>query len=665
MELGKSTFTIKALVLVTGCILFSLKVWTHPIYYQNYNWIENRERVTLTDNELAEPAIFLKHFSVNEFNYENEQKNLNLFHTMHRIIRVNSDDAIQAYNKIYIPTHDIIEIINLKARTINPDGMIIESNMENIKELKDDQGEEGYKIFAIEGVERGSEIEFFYTCRKGISFFGRDYFQFNIPVKQLGFEIISPKNLIFDYQTYNDSQKAEIIKDKDRRIIRFNANNIDPIKSEPFTYPNANRKRLEYKLSRNADVSDNLELFNWKDASRRIHDNIHNLDKREIKAAGKLAKKIGIEKSHSHEEQIRILEVFIKSNFLIQEGSSSEFYHVAHIIKNHYGSKIGIIRLFAAILKQLEIPFEIVMTSDRSEVRFDKDFQSWNYLMYYLIYFPELDQFLTPDRIDYRLGLVPFNYTNNYGLFIKSLQLGSVTTGDGYVRFIPPNDYSQNFDNLNIDISFDAGLDFLNVSLIREMGGYSGTFIQPFYSFFPDDKKKEILEELVKMSAEDAQFDNIEVENGSIDLSPLDNPFIVKASFKSSSLLEKAGNKLLFRLGQVIGPQSELYQENKRILDVENDYNRKYERSIRFQIPEGYIIKNLNDINLDVTFESNQEIIFGFQSAFEMSGNVVTIKINEFYKNIFCEVENFEFFRNVINAAADFNKITLVLEKKS
>ena len=45
-------------------------------------------------------------------------------------------------------------------------------------------------------------------------------------------------------------------------------------------------------------------------------------------------------------------------------------------------------------------------------------------------------------------------------------------------------------------------------------------------------------------------------------------------------------------------------------------------------------------------------------------GNVYKMKVVEFYKNIFVTNEQFEGFKNVVNAAADFNKIVLVLEEE-
>ncbi len=52
-----------------------------------------------------------------------------------------------------------------------------------------------------------------------------------------------------------------------------------------------------------------------------------------------------------------------------------------------------------------------------------------------------------------------------------------------------------------------------------------------------------------------------------------------------------------------------------------------------------------------------------FVSGFTKEGNIVKIHVREEYRNIYYPVSQYEDFKKIINAAADFNKIVLVLEK--
>lgn len=53
-----------------------------------------------------------------------------------------------------------------------------------------------------------------------------------------------------------------------------------------------------------------------------------------------------------------------------------------------------------------------------------------------------------------------------------------------------------------------------------------------------------------------------------------------------------------------------------------------------------------------------------FTSKYEINGNNLMVTCNEYYDEISVPIERYEEFRTVINAAADFNKITLVFEEE-
>ena len=112
----------------------------------------------------------------------------------------------------------------------------------------------------------------------------------------------------------------------------------------------------------------------------------------------------------------------------------------------------------------------------------------------------------------------------------------------------------------------------------------------------------------------------------------------------------------------MIGPQSELYSENKRKLEIENNFNRQYNRTISFKIPAGYAIKNPEALKMDVNCLRDKDKIFAFASDYAIQGDKLTIKVHETYDSINHPAAGYEDFRKVINAAADFNKITLILE---
>ena len=53
----------------------------------------------------------------------------------------------------------------------------------------------------------------------------------------------------------------------------------------------------------------------------------------------------------------------------------------------------------------------------------------------------------------------------------------------------------------------------------------------------------------------------------------------------------------------------------------------------------------------------------GFVSEMKITGNLLEVHVYEQYRNTYYPIEQYDPFMKIINAAADFNKVVLVLEK--
>jgi hypothetical protein len=89
------------------------------------------------------------------------------------------------------------------------------------------------------------------------------------------------------------------------------------------------------------------------------------------------------------------------------------------------------------------------------------------------------------------------------------------------------------------------------------------------------------------------------------------------------------------------------------------------DRKITVYLPDGYTVKNPNDLNFDVEYKDNDVVTMGFVSSYTLKGNVIELNIHEVYRNVAYPISQFTVFQKVINTSADFNKVVLVLEKKS
>jgi hypothetical protein len=141
------------------------------------------------------------------------------------------------------------------------------------------------------------------------------------------------------------------------------------------------------------------------------------------------------------------------------------------------------------------------------------------------------------------------------------------------------------------------------------------------------------------------------------------NPLVITSVVEAPHLIENAGNKYFFKVGEMIGPQEELYKEKVRQTDGEVNYEHSYTRLLEIKIPQGYKIKNPDDINIDKKYTFNGAVLSSFVSNYKLEGDVLKIKVYEDYQTLFVPKANFDEYRVVINASADFNKVVLILEK--
>jgi hypothetical protein len=652
---------IKNWILVLFFVIPTL-LFANDYDHEPFHWDEKPVIHKLDSIYDKESAVIIEEFYREEYIY-NDHGGIDNYKTVHKIVRVNDDKAIERFNKVYISMGDVVSVVDIKARSIAKEGTIIEVDKNNIKVMEKNENNGTYKIFAIDGLEKGSEVEYYYILKKEPAYFGREYMQNDIPIIHSRIEVISPETILFKAKSYNNFPALKDTVMKSKHFLTAEFSKIKGLHEEEYASYTSNLMRVESKLDRNLE-KDDKELLTWQDAAQSIYKRVYLSYQSPNKKIDNIIKKeLHLDKM-DETAKIKAIENYIKTNYVLKEESGEGLGNLDNIIKNKYASVAGMVKLFGAFFTQADIKHELVLTTDRKELLFDKDFESWNFLENYLFYFPAEDKFISPTDFSYRYPLVPFLWTENDGLFIKKVVMGNYSMGYGEVKHIASQDADVNFNNHDITIKFNDDLSDATMHVKRSLGGLEGMQIQPYYNLVAEDKRKETVESLLKESEKDAKLSNQKVKNTDQNISPFYQPVIIEGDLQGTGFLDKAGNNYLFKLGMLIGPQSQLYEEKKRENPIMNDYNRRYDRDIVFNIPKGYKIKNISDLNMDVYHEKDGKRDYSFTSKYKIDGDKVIIRVEEFYKTIFSPLTDFESFRKVINASADFNKITLVFEKE-
>ena len=628
----------------------------------NETWSDKPVLHTIDKKFETESAVILS--DIRRIEYIDDTKgDVISYKTLHKIIHVNDDKGIEAFNKIYLPVSDNADLTDIKARTILPGGKVIELDKSNIKDLKEDDRQ--YKIFAMDGLVKGCEVEYYYTYNKETSFFGREIMQTHIPVLMAQLEIIAPERLGFDVKIFNNDGKGTDTVINEKRVLTVTMQDLTGADDEKYSNYTANMARVEFKLSYNALKSKTERLFTWDELARRVYQNYTVSTPKELKKTEDLVSDNKWAKLLTETEKIAAVENYIKKNIGTREDiSGDDAENIEKILRNKFASHRGIIRLFAAVYSKLGIDIQFVLTGDRSEFSLDKNFENWNNCENSLIYFSSQKKYLAPTESSLRYPWIEPNWGNTYGLFCKGTTIGTFTTAIAEIKPVLLEDYTQSSDDIDAKIELNTSADTLLINTRQLYRGYSAGFYRAVFNYSSEEDQKKYLKEFVKFGTNSENIVSTKLENKDFESYTENKPFVLNASVKASELVEKAGSKVLVKIGEIIGPQVEMYQEKPRQFPMELPYAHTLKRKIEFTIPAGYSVKNLNELSIKDTYEESGQLTMGFVSSYKQEGNKITVEIVEEYRKTFYPLSQYEDFKKIINASADFNKIVLVLDKK-
>jgi hypothetical protein len=627
--------------------------------YNKFQWKEKPVLHSINKQNQDAAAVFIADDRIIEYGFEKNE--LFIYRTMHRIIHINNDKGIESFNKIYLPFNEGVEMLDVKARTILPGGTIIELDKNNIKDLKDEDGE--YKIFALEGLTKGCEIEFYFTLKKYASFFGREMIAQGVPVMKSHFELIAPEHLVFETKSYNKLPASKDTVYGGKRYLVVEDADIKEAEEEQYSMFQANLKRVEYKLSYNKARNERERLFTWNELAKKAYDIYSTVSDKEYKKIKDLLGDVNLKPNAGAAEKIMAIENYLKKNFITRDDIPSEDADdMIKVIKNKIASEKAIIKLYAGLYKAADINYQIVLCGDRINFEVDRTFENWNNTDNFLLYFPATKKFLAPTQIEYRYPWIPPTWTSTNGLYCINTTIGNFSTAVAEVKNIPMESYDYSFLNMDMNVKLDKN-DILLIDVKQSYGGYAAPNYRAPFVFLPEGEQDKVLKEMIKFGTNSENILSHSFENKEIDQTEPYKPFVINASVRSTNLIERAGDKIIIKIGEVIGEQTQMYNAKERTTDISLAFPHALVRTIQLTIPDGYIVKNLSDLNFNERYKEKDKTTLGFVCSYEQKGNILNIKVQEEYHNTNYPLQQFETFKKVINAAADFNKVVLILDK--
>ncbi len=612
-----------------------------------------------TENE---DAVYVFNKTLIWYGYLPETEYLVRSVIVHKMIYLNSEKSLDRYNKIYISNSETDSLHVFKVRVIENGNVVREFGKSDLKESKENEDQK-LRMLAVEGLKKGQLIERLSIELEPFVDHGTVSIQDDYPILSRYVSIACPSYLKFTAKGYGfkDSIKDTLFKDKDMRYLYADLGKVMPFKNEEYVFTSVHEKRIEFSLEQN--YATRTKINSWADKGRNLMEALTTTGKNEKKYIDKLIAKQKWA-DFSGERQVYEIDTYLKNNL----NSSSDYPFVGDVEKLFnlkYGDKYSVIRAYIMIFQSLDIKWQLALTIPKTDKSFDPEFASNVYLRDPLFYLSNLKIFLDPTDYERRAGDISFVYEGQKAIFIKPMVIGEGISGVTRIDSIPENNRSYSLRDTKINVSWDDEMNAA-ISTVFIGKGHGTDSRKIIYTLNEKEKADQFMEEIARADNKEGTFKIESVLNYNLNkYEEYKQPIEMKYVWTTNAFSEVAGGNMLFKYGLLIGKQIELYDEKIRENPIDFYFPHDHKLIVEIDIPEGYVAKGIENKNKHFEYkDSSGRELFGIDVQVAEKGGKIVMEIFEYYSMSSYPLSVYEQFRNVVNAAADVNAYTLLLEKK-
>lgn len=586
------------------------------------------------------PAVVLKDYRF----YENRIGSYTYkgFVVKHCAIKILTNEGVNNFNKVSIDKKYVRDYRDIRARVIKENGTIEELPKERIIE-KENSDE---RQFVFEGVEKGDIIEYFYVIKDFPVLSGVEYFQRTIPVIEGKFQINEIPNTFTYAYGYNGMTEASTQKNK-----IFVVKNLAAYQFETNATNYANLAKVHYFTR--------VFSYGFQDFFRDLNYYADGTNAKTMVKEFITDLKLD-DLTIPLDERLKKMDIYIKTNLELDYQPSYK-----KVFEDKKITPKMVLNLYKDVLDYLNIKYNLIASTNKFEDRFDEIHVVPQTLSEIMIYIPETNKRLTPFNYWIPYGPASNVCINNTGVMFRTEGKNNKNVYYDFVTIDSPT-VDENLVKTNSNITIDENMEMVNVNKKMETTGYRSYYSRYYMKYISEDKLKDYIKENV------FQDINVDIKNYTISNKEYEfnydntKPFTFDAEAQiKESWIENAGKNYIFSIGKVIGKQTDLYQEKERKYAVDLYYPKKYIHNITLNIPNGYTIKNIDNLvfSKQLKDDENKEIIGSFTTIAKIEGNTLKISIEEFYNFTHLEKERYNEYRDLINTAFDFYKSSVVISK--
>ncbi len=619
--------------------------------YKIIDWDDKTVNLKSSDDDLQ--GIFSNHYI--EYYKSKFSEDVHVYETHHMKTKINKITD-ESNNEILISKINVSEIIDVKSKVINNDSIITYGFNQMKEMINTSTSTENYNYYKIPGINEQDIVEIIYTVKKDFNFNGNKIIEESYPILSSKFILIENdfKSNIKIYNSFSSSVIDTLFDGKKSKLINFK--NLDATSDEQYSTPIANKIKVAYQCYENRDDISQTEY--WNNLVQNVRELFFPISINPI--ADELFNELKSKKISIPFNEISVanaIDEYVKDNFTISDDENSKLNDIEYILKNKISNDFSIIQVYSNLLKAAKIDYEVAISCNRYFLKFDPELFDPNQLREFIIYLPNSEKYISPNRIEYRVSEAPDDLIGNYGVFIDS-------NLDYYFSQITPSD--QNFSQIKkkIEVFIPKNLKKLKIKENRSFSGYWAIMNRNYVSFSENEETDFLVDYFTISGLNNKKVTNYAIDNFKISDNANNTPLTIKSTISTNDLVEQKNGLIYLNIGKVIGLQSNLFNADKRINEIEINFPNSYEYLIEVNIPKGYRIYDISELNkLKEYISVDGNISAKFNSSVIQSQDKLYINVNELYKELKYEKSRYQEFRQVINAAASFYESSIVLEK--
>ena len=647
-------------LLFLSVILFSFGVTGQKYpFYDNYKWAKDP---AMTGRGKTDVLYYYNKYTLAiEYEYDDFYGKFYKYKTEHYRVKLNSDVAIEEFNKVYISMEDVVSLKSLKARVIKPSGVV--DLKPKVEEFYSDVESEQYYYFPVSGLELGDEIEIQYTLKMEPQSDGDQfYFQGEVPIYNFDFYFITPNDTYFSFLSHNGFPKPELV---DTILHRHqwvsHLDTIPAFKHEYFSEYNNVTMKLDATLRGFNKASDN-SYSPYEDFNTSLN-YVYNVTYKgkDAKAIKALSAALGLHPKAKVEDNVRKIEKYVKMEIALNNDIPMTT-PMATMLETGRAGSIGAVLIFMALLNENDIRFEYGFISDRYETHFSSEIESMHFLQNYIFYFPDIDKYLAPLDFSTRLGYLDQNWVPN-NAYMLTMKQYPVPVTEGRVKPVPSTRAEQNIDSIVIRIRVNESFDDLTIEIERHLTGYDAGEYQTYYYLYNDARREEKHQEMLDVLNDYSKFKLTSITNADPE-SAYKNPLIIKGVVTELNvpLIEKAGDLFVFKLGYLFGEYVDVREIEKKKTDFVFGKPFRSSTTIDIQFPEGYKITNPQEIQQSEDLCPHEDIVI--HSQLNIAGNRVVYSQGQAFLSMRYSIEEKAMMLDVFRFLNSLHKMNLVIEKQ-